>query len=66
MTRRNVMRLAGETGADPRTVERWAEGKPTNSVTRYAFEAACTKLGVAIPSSAETIDASPLAAAGEG
>ena len=57
------MRLAGETGADPRTVERWAAGQPTNSVTRYAFEAACVRLSITPPSSSVV---APALAAGEG
>ena len=69
MTRRDILKIAGETGADPRTVERWSSHEPTNEVTKYAFEAACVKLGIAIPEAARTEEAPPppqTAAAGDG
>jgi len=48
--RRDRLRLAGETGIGPRTIERWIddeEGVSTGSA--YALAAACRTLGLANP-----------------
>jgi hypothetical protein len=44
ISRHDVMRLATETGADPRTIQKCLRGEPVSSVVRYAVAAAVEKL----------------------
>lgn len=44
-----VMALAGETGADVRTVSKWMEGGAVAPVTDYALVAACHALSIKPP-----------------
>ena len=61
MTRQDCIKLAGEIGCDPRTVERWVAAKDNvNGATAYALEIAAKKLGIEPPdrtSEAETTEA---------
>jgi hypothetical protein len=41
MERRQRLQIAAATGADPRTVLRWCQGKEISPVHRFAFEACC-------------------------
>lgn len=51
MNRRDRLRLAGETGIDPRTVESWWQNPASiSSGLSYALTAACRKLGIELPS----------------
>ena len=44
LTKQAVLKLAGETNQDPRTVQKWADGERVLSATRYALEAALERL----------------------
>lgn len=60
MERHDVFKLAGETGCNPTTVERWAADRSrVNSTTDYALRAACAKLGIELPEPAETARQEP-------
>jgi hypothetical protein len=50
-TRREIHRLCGETGADPRTVTRWLRGEPVTAIAAYGLEEAAKKLGIPLPAS---------------
>jgi hypothetical protein len=47
--REDAMRLAAETGADPRTVGKWLRGEPVTRTHAYALRAACEKLNIPPP-----------------
>jgi len=51
--RAETLRLAAESGADPRTVERWLDGGAVHRVTDTALRAAAAKLGIAPPEKTE-------------
>lgn len=44
ITRQDVLRIASETGADPRTVQKCLQGGAVSSVVRYAVAAAIREL----------------------
>ena len=46
MKRADVLRLAAETGGDPRTVEKWGRREQVKRVYDYAFNAGATKLRI--------------------
>jgi CO/xanthine dehydrogenase Mo-binding subunit len=46
--RRLVLQLAAEGDVDPRTVERWLDGKSGNRTIDRAIEAAARKLGLRV------------------
>ncbi len=48
-SRQDVHRLAGETGADPRTVRKWLAGEKVVGPIEYALCAAAERLGIALP-----------------
>ena len=49
ISRADRLRLAAETGCDPRTVERWAEGGPPTEVVRLALARAARRLDIELP-----------------
>jgi hypothetical protein len=49
VTRRDILRLAGETGADPRTVTRVVEGKRTLGAIAQSIREAAQRLGIRLP-----------------
>jgi hypothetical protein len=66
MDRRDRLRLAGETGVDPRTVDRWcADATTASSATDYALRAACSQLGIPVPGSESHEEAVSATEAGE-
>ena len=49
LEQQDIYRLAGETGANHSTVQRWARDGEVNKTTDYALRAACKKLGITPP-----------------
>ena len=46
--RQDALRLAAETGADPRTAARFLDGKPVQRVTAQALRGAAVRLGIEV------------------